>query len=107
MFGRLKLALVALVLMPATAFAADHSPRHSPGQSVVSQHGETKVAAVPATRATAQKHRAVKAAPVAGPSTIELFLASLGDEPSSFGKQAAAAVSPDPAPDRNEMHRPG
>lgn len=94
MFGRLKLALVALVLMPATAFAAAPSPRHLPGPSVEPQAVEAEVATAPAA---SHKHRAIEATGAVGPSTIELFLAGLGG-PSSSGFKQAATVAPASGP---------
>ncbi|MCW5713752.1 MAG: hypothetical protein KIT43_04460 [Bauldia sp.] len=111
MFGRLKLALVALVLMPAVAFAADHSPRHAPGVAA-STVADAKMAA-PASDAgeTSSKHRpSTKAAP-SGPSTMATFLAGLGDveaasAPSSRAKHAAPLPAAN-APARSGGHRAG
>jgi len=109
-FGRLKLVLVALVLMPSAAFAADHAPRHAPGVSVDSAVVATKTAA-PAEEAAepSRKHRSSGKADQTAPSTIATFLERLRDEPvagaPAGAKQAAAAVSAATEPARPVGHQ--
>lgn len=115
MLGRLKLALVALVLMPAAAFAADHMPKHSPGVTIVGTDASTKKVVIPAGAGeSGHKHHSSAKAVVAGPSSIEVFLHHLrgadegaGVVASSGGKQAAAAVAAPASPARTSEHQPG
>jgi len=112
-FGRLKLVLVALVLMPSAAFAADQAPRHAPGAPVASIVGATKAAepaAEPAERSRKHHPSASTKAAQPGSSTIAMFLDGLRDEtpaPAPAGaKQAAlAAVSAVAAPARPAGHQ--
>jgi hypothetical protein len=109
-FGRLKLVLVALVLMPSAAFAADHAPRHAPGTSVDSTVVATKIAAPAAeTAEPSRKHRPSAKADQPAPSTIATFLDRLRDEAVAAApagaKQAAAALSVAAAPARPVGHQ--
>lgn len=115
MLGRLKIALVALVLMPAAAFAADHAPKHSPGATVVGTDVSTKKVVIPAGAGeSGQKHHSSAKAVPAGPTSIEVFLHHLRGVDSGAGavalvgaKQAAAAVSAPASPHRTPEHQPG
>ena len=112
MFGRLKLALVALVLMPSAAFAADQAPRHAPGATVEAPAVATKVAAPSAEAAEpSRKHRSPAKFVQNDVSTIGTFLDRLRAESVASGpsgtKQTAAAVSAVAAPTGAGRHQPG
>ncbi|MCC6734764.1 MAG: hypothetical protein IT534_01390 [Bauldia sp.] len=93
MFGRLKLALVALILMPAAAFAAGDAPRHAPGASANPAAVETKIAiAKPASAAVVHRHRSPLTVTPALPTTIALFVAGLGHD--AVPVAAAGKASP-------------
>jgi hypothetical protein len=114
-FGRLKIALVALVLMPAAAFAADHEPMHSPGHAAVVGDAGTKKIIIPAGAGeSGHKHHSSAKSVLAGPSPIELFLRHLRGADhapavvaSTAGKQAAVAISGPALPSRTDEHQPG
>lgn len=104
MFGRLKLALVALILMPATAFAANEGARHVPGPATVA---EVPAKAVPAEPADAGKHRSSVKAAIGG-STIATFIAGLRDQPAVLALVAKPSVAASwfAGAARPDLHRP-
>ncbi len=114
MFGRLKLALVALVLLPSAAFAADHPSRHAPGSAVVEEVvAAGNAAPVADTGEAARKHHSSAKAEDTGPSTIAAFLDRLGHADgagvvaSTGAKQAAASIGGTVVPSRAPEHQPG
>ncbi|MGV8840734.1 MAG: hypothetical protein ACWA6X_10575 [Bauldia sp.] len=93
MFGRLKLALVALLLMPAAAFAADSAPRHTPGAAAKPAAIETKIAiAKPPIAPVVHRHQSPLTITPALPTTIALFVARLDHDAAPV--PVAGKVSP-------------